>query len=200
MLINDYFIIDDVLKNPEDLVKLSKGIKFYTRTTERLDGLTNVELRITKPEGKWLGYRSHDIYDYDPKLFNLIFDQIFDKILSGISCKYEYTISSYLHFSPEDCVFDESQIHTDIDTSFAGVIYLNQNPTKNSGTILYLDNQEIKIENKYNRLVMYKSNIEHKTAGGFGKNTDDSRLTFVFFITRFFVDIQNYRKENYQNG
>lgn len=197
MLINDYLIVDDVLTNPEALINLAKGIKFYTRTTERLSGLSNVELRIGKPEGKWLGYRSDDIYDYDQKLFHSTFDQIFDKILFDMSFKYEYTASSFLHFSPGDCVFDESQIHQDIDTSFAGVIYLNQNPSKNSGTILYIDDKEIEIENKYNRLVMYKAHKKHKVAGGFGKTAEDSRLTFVFFITRFFIDFQNYRKENY---
>jgi len=191
MFIKDYIIIDDALKNPKILQNMVEELTFYTRFDESLDGLKNIKQRVHKPEGKWLGFRSQDIYDKSPEIFHLTFNEIFDHVLSDIPCKYEYTLSSYLHFSPKNCIFDKSQIHEDVDTSFAGVIYLNETPQKNSGTVLYTSDGIVEIENKYNRLVFYKSQIKHKPASGFGTTTKDSRLTFLFFVTRFFLEFKN---------
>lgn len=194
MIIKDYITVDNVLSDPEKIRSLATKLDFYTKTDETLEGLNNIKQRVHKPEGNWLGLRSGDLYDYSPEIFHSIFDDVFRKVLLGLDVKYEYTVSSYLHFSPQNCVYTSKHVHIDPHCSFAGVIYLNEFPQDNSGTILYPKNEEmneVKVENKYNRMIMYKSNVRHRPMAGFGTTAKDSRLTLLFFITRFYLDISN---------
>ena len=94
-------------------------------------------------------------------------------------------------------------VHYDVDCDWAAVCYLTPNPPVDSGTSMYrhkeyLDrymlntmydpyNKDIweevdRIGNVFNRLVLYRSNLFHKSTGYFGKTFNDSRLFQVFFI------------------
>ncbi|WP_444994902.1 DUF6445 family protein [Aliikangiella sp. IMCC44359] len=106
--------------------------------------------------------------------------------------------------------------HTDSRTlsRYAALIYLNLNPSVNSGTSFYrlrypngaaggnmvcnpYDNlsdalkvqtlppeawyEDLRIENRFNRIILYKSNLVHSASGYFGESKRDKRLTAVFF-------------------
>ena len=53
-------------------------------------------------------------------------------------------------------------------------------PIKKSGTTLYL-NETTYLENKYNRFVLYNSNIEHEPTNNFGTDINNSRLVLTIF-------------------
>lgn len=94
--------------------------------------------------------------------------------------------------------FEKSWIHKDaINTNIAGVLYLTPDAPVDSGTELFNspDNnknlsdkeffrwkKQIKIGNKYNRLILFNSNIFHKSSNYFGTDRKNGRLVQLFFI------------------
>ena len=106
----------------------------------------------------------------------------------------------------------DSWIHQDNDVDVAGILYLSPDAPISSGTTLYkcndyngwaslpinqmmqinrVEEKELHdkifspvdvIGNVYNRLVMYKGDIFHKSNDYFGSTMQDSRLTQVFFL------------------
>ena len=106
---------------------------------------------------------------------------------------------------------ETSWVHHD-DTDWAGVLYLTPNPDSSSGTGFFTHKQSgvycwdparpetdfnfhddkedfskwdlnCEVKNKFNRLVLYKSNLYHSSmTPGFGQNYMDGRLTQVFFF------------------
>ena len=46
---------------------------------------------------------------------------------------------------------------------------------------LYLKEETINIENKYNRLLLYNSNIKHQPTDNFGDDINNSRLVMTIF-------------------
>jgi len=78
-----------------------------------------------------------------------------------------------------------SWIHMDHDVDVACLLYLSPDAPIDSGTILYTPppHKECdKIGNLYNRLIMYRSDIYHKSNVYFGDTLDNGRLTLVAFI------------------
>ena len=67
----------------------------------------------------------------------------------------------------------------------AGVIYLNPTPQDSleSGTWFTIDNKIKKIENIYNRLVLYDGGSTHSAGSAWGETWDDCRLTLTIFST-----------------
>lgn len=179
-MFKDYVIVDNILENPNDLIDLSKKIDYFRRECDMIENISVKKYQIENVG--WKGFRSEEIHTINESLYRNVMDQIFHKIFN-LKCKFLYNAISYLHFCPESIVKNDSWWH--VDKSFtAGVIYLNKNPPKDSGTILFIDGKKEIIENKFNRLVFYKSNILHTPHNGFGKTIDDARLTFSFFITK----------------
>jgi len=100
---------------------------------------------------------------------------------------------------------NRSWMHTDEYNSWAGVCYLTPDAPLSGGTGLFmykktgsiyedgtdysLDTQDMtkwelvdRIANRYNRLVLYRSNIYHTSLDYFGTNLQDGRLFQLFFI------------------
>jgi len=63
---------------------------------------------------------------------------------------------------------------------YGGLVYLYPEPIERSGTTLYL-NETTYLDNKYNRFVLYNSNIEHEPTDNFGSNINNSRLVLTIF-------------------
>lgn len=79
---------------------------------------------------------------------------------------------------------DDTWIHKD-DTDWAGVLYLTPNAPIESGTAIFDSNKNIVtvIGNVYNRLVLYRGNLFHRSiVSGFGDSIFNGRLTQVFFF------------------
>jgi len=137
---------------------------------------------ISNFEYGWKGFRSDSIK------INSINELILDEVCSFFDTeKSKFKINSFFHYSlektKEECIpsFEVYKWHTD-GCVYAGVVYLMPQPQKNSGTILIKNNQQIKIENIYNRILFYAPNLLHGPENLFGKNLYDGRLIISFFI------------------
>jgi hypothetical protein len=100
---------------------------------------------------------------------------------------------------------DRSWIHTDHFNTWAGVIYLTPDAPLSGGTGFYrykktgairaseLENYESQdmtkwelydvIGNRYNRLVLYHSDLFHNSVDYFGQSKENGRLFQLFFLT-----------------
>jgi hypothetical protein len=71
----------------------------------------------------------------------------------------------------------------------AGVIYLNENPPANTGTVFFNNAvsgelvETITVENAYNRMIIFDPSQWHAMVGAFGDDLESSRLTITFFGT-----------------
>jgi len=102
---------------------------------------------------------------------------------------------------------DRSWIHTDKFNSWAGVCYLTPNAPLSSGTGLFINKQTQsfyedesninarditkwemvdRIGNRYNRMILYRSDIYHSSLDYFGTDLYTGRLFQVFFINTEF--------------
>jgi hypothetical protein len=157
-------IIDNFLTNPDQI---------------RQDAL---DLTYTKAEPNspgWRGFRCLYTNMVGDEVYELIKDKLeeLDPIeFSGalMRCYFHYTIN-------EDM---SSTIHTDGVFDYAGVLYLTPNPSPNSGTVFYNDNNEEidYVENVYNRLTIYPSNIPHRIKESFGDDLTNGRLVYTIFL------------------
>jgi hypothetical protein len=98
---------------------------------------------------------------------------------------------------------DKTWIHADIHNKWSGVCYLTPNPIINSGTGFYkhketqqyyyvdnyhdgntLDDWQLVdyVENKYNRLVLFRGLLFHKAHDYFGEDINSGRLFQTFFF------------------
>ena len=78
----------------------------------------------------------------------------------------------------------ETWIHKD-DTEWAGVLYLSPNPPVDGGTVIFDEEENVvtMIGNVYNRLVIYRGDLFHRSLkSGFGNSVETGRLTQVFFF------------------
>lgn len=142
----------------------------------------SLELSYTKAEPNspgWKGFRC--LYTNMPgyELTELVREKLseLDPKFKDCSprCFFHYTLN-------EDM---SNTIHTDGIFDYAGVLYLTPNPPLNSGTAFYNeDNEEIGyVENVYNRLTIYPSNIPHSIKESFGDNITNGRLVFTIFLS-----------------
>jgi hypothetical protein len=160
----------------------------------------------------WPGLRSQHVMELDNDYANVILSQILDisKKFFISNNHSNISIRSFFQVCREED--GDSWIHQDNDVDVAGILYLSPNAPISSGTTLYkcndynawsstpidkmmqinrVDQKELYdklfspvdiIGNVYNRLVMYKGDIFHKSNDYFGSTMTDSRLTQVFFI------------------
>ena len=156
-------IIDNFLEDPDRI---------------REEGL---ELDYTKAQPNspgWKGFRCLYTNMVDLELNELIQNKLNELdpkfVGSNLRCFFHYTLN-------EDM---SNTVHTDGIFDYAGVLYLTPNPPPNSGTAFYNDdNEEIDyVENVYNRLTIYPSNIRHSIKESFGDNLTNGRLVYTVFL------------------
>lgn len=173
VFLNDYIIIDDFFDDPNSIIEKAKSLKFYNlneHPTDNNNGLI------------WIGKRTEYLHNVDLNFINEINNTKFNKILKQSDIEYMYQMSGCFHLTTKnDGEFNNNWIHKD-RALYAGVVFLNKNPKKNSGTILFNGDKEIILDNIFNRFVMYKSWIPHAPQNFFGNDINDGRLTYVFFI------------------
>lgn len=160
----------------------------------------------------WPGLRSQHVMELDAAYADAVLSQVsgiakrffLDDRPASIS------IRSFFQLCREED--GDSWIHQDNDVDVAGILYLSPVAPISSGTTLYrcndhnawaslpinqmmqinrIEQKELHdnlfspvdiIGNVYNRLVMYKGDIFHKSNDYFGSTMEDSRLTQVFFL------------------
>jgi hypothetical protein len=156
-------IIDNFLPNPNQI---------------REDAL---ELTYTKAEPNspgWKGFRCLYTSMVGDELTELVREKLIE-----LDSKFDDTfLRCYFHYTLNEDMSDT--IHTDGVFDFAGVLYLTPNPPPNSGTAFYNhNNEEVDyVENVYNRLTIYPSNIRHSIKESFGDNITNGRLVYTVFF------------------
>jgi len=188
-----YIVIDNVLSNPEELLQLSKQFEYYSSNTR------NHVNQYGK--SKWKGHRSDLLSDdQKTKYFNEISMKILNTIFDISDIKdvsFNIEIRACFHYMTKEFALTDNSSwrHIDDDNLFAGVLYLNKKPKKNSGTVLYNGEEEIVVENKFNRMVMYRSDILHAPDVGsaYGTKLSNSRLTLAFFCRKISISAAKFR-------
>lgn len=149
------------------------------------------------PDVNYPGSRSYYLSAIDNFLFIYLTQKVY-QVLGYASETPSYTEAFYQWCNKDD---GNSWIHWDNlpwNPTHVGVIYLTPDPPDNSGTILYhkpdwfdpdtmsTSDYEFevkqKLENKYNRMVLYDPKELHKSDTYFGTDINDSRLFIVFFM------------------
>lgn len=186
MLIKNYLVIDHSLPDPDTVRGSLLDLPFHTNENFTVPGMKNINektiRRNPRPRGGWRGFRTTNLLNI-PQLdiqnaLRPAFKTVFD-------CSFDISMQVFGHLSTfylDSIMSSETKWHTDKGSYLAGVIYLNHNPPKKTGTLLKLDTGIVEIENVYNRLVIYKANIFHSPGELFGETLNDSRLTLTFFL------------------
>jgi hypothetical protein len=175
-------------EDPDEVRRFALSQKFYPCETHPTGGNwpgIRTEFYHTLSEDKY--------YDYTSKIYDL---------MGWKSGKDTYFEAMFQLCTEKD---GTSWIHHDImeqGFTHVGLVYLTPNAPKNGGTILHepkikednerlikedaadpdLFNEVGKVENEYNKLVMYDPATWHKSDTYFGKDLYDGRLTLVSFF------------------
>lgn len=160
----EYILRDNFFKNVDDVRNYALSLNYNTPTKN--DGWKGYRVRIDDFE--ILNYIKLELIKIDSKFSNFEFDIFFHYTTSNIKNSIKN--------------FEKDRLHKDLK-EWAGVIYLSPNPIPNSGTTLHDDDGKLlfNIENKYNRLILYKGDILHGVLDTFGDNIENSRLTITLF-------------------
>jgi hypothetical protein len=188
-MLKDFFIVDNVFVDPHEVVRKSKELQYsWSDDCEKYKKDYDVKFydeQLKKIESNWIGFRTNKIHEEDSSFFTRISNEIFRKSLASIrNIKIDYELKAHFSIIPNNIPFDEKYIHRDA-SFYAGVVYLNENPQEeNGGTVLKINNQNVVIPNKFNRLVMYNSQIPHSQHNSFMGDNIDPRLTLAIFVPK----------------
>jgi hypothetical protein len=188
-MLKDIYVIDNVFPYPEEVVKWANVQRFGENNTHKFD-----DERRTY----WVGKRTFPLHKISPdhgQKANLLIDDIFNSCFEGsysnFTYNYEWEGNFFFHRLDKTCVFENSWMHIDPKCIYAGVVYLNQDPPLNSGTMIYTEEDKVTyVDNVFNRLVLYKSKFKHSAMSGFGEE-ENSRLTFTMFFSKINVSIKS---------
>jgi hypothetical protein len=155
-----YILIDDFLPDP-----------VLIRNTT----LNQTYKKSSKSTG-WKGYRK--------KCDDVFIINFIKKKLIEIDIEFtDFDLEVYYHYTLKSTKLQiKNRLHKDL-TEWAGVIYLNENPTTNSGTTLHSDDGSLVsiIDNVFNRFVFYRGNILHGVQDTFGDDIQTGRMTIIIF-------------------
>lgn len=145
----------------------------------------------------WKEYAQNQKYDYFKELPGLlrtetlnkldvdVFQSLSSLIIRHIPDRYQFEkLFSFFRLSKND--FQEGYMPPqDPYFNVAGVIFLNDMTIENTGITLYDENPDLdptaRIENRYNRCVIYPISQLIKHENTFGDNNNNSRITLEFF-------------------
>jgi hypothetical protein len=189
-MFKDIIVIDNIFDDPDSEVEYIMQQEF----------LPNTSLPGKGPA--WKGLRTNSLHTFNTDKHHEYFKHILEKIIhhdkamsNDFTWSYQYKGSIVFHKLMECNKFERSWIHTDTHNIYAGVIYLTKNPPLFSGTLIEKRHETVFVENKYNRLVFYRSDYLHSALSGFG---DEScpRLTISFFLNEFTMTVLSNKGSN----
>ena len=174
----NYIIQDNFFENPDSIREFALSQKYYTKENH--------------PEesgiGVFPGFRTAFFDDIGSKFYNNIHNKILPHIskLENVNhpkekyTKFNLQISFSYTFESANSFRHTDSITPGYKVRYGGLVYLYPKPPKKCGTTLYLKNTTY-LENKYNRFVLYNSNIEHEPTDNFGTDINNSRLVLTIF-------------------
>lgn len=136
-------------------------------------------------EESWPGKRSRSLHELNPGFVQDLMNHILSSLLRFPPCDFRANCSFQMTSEADG----DSWVHTD-DQSYliAGIIYLTPEPPPQSGTLFYAlgtDGEHVisdTVANRYNRLVLFDTQVPHKSDRYFGTDDHNSRLTLPLFI------------------
>lgn len=180
-MLKDYIIVENAFSEPLFVRDFLLNQHFYTHESFSVPGI-NIRNDHLIPKGSWRGFRTQNLTFIDDNKTKKLTSEIFDKAFENCSIVYECT--SYGHICPEQLVVSEQQKWHRDPQLFAGIVYLNESTTSESGTFLNVNGNNIYVENKFNRMLIYRGELFHRVGNFFGNCGTNSRLTFTFFISK----------------
>ena len=177
----NYRIVDDALPNPHEVKEFLKSLTYFTTEDYNMNGVVYGD-NSQRPGGFWRGFRSVNLYDTDRDNTALMLKLLLKKAFA-VDCEFSKA-EAYSHFttgSMHKKIPPTSRWHPD-NVDCAGVLYLNENPPKHSGTFINLNRGIVEVENKFNRLVLYDGYLHHAPGVFFGDDVNDARHTYSIFI------------------
>lgn len=190
-MFKDYFIIDNAIDDIDHIYNTAINEKFFSLKEHPDENGSN-----------WYGYRSISFKKNDHDLFNeIVNDALHKTVLKTIrkneniksslktDFSYKFECDGAFHILPEIGEFKNSWLHTD-HSVYSAVIYLNKNPQENSGTVIKTSSGDIIIENKFNRMALYRSNQLHAPQCGFGSfdEIEGSRISLNLFFQKIIFE------------
>lgn len=145
----EYFpttIVDNFYENPDSIREFALSLEYKSST-----------------DGSWPGVRTNELCEIDSNFFDLFCKKLFSLYYDLNYHEISWHVSSCFQlietFSKEENnIKNEGWIHSDVDSIFAGVIYLNPNPKPNWGTSIYkLKSGEINDCLQTQRMLNYKN-------------------------------------------
>jgi hypothetical protein len=170
-MIKDLIVKDNFFENTQEILALAKAQKYDA----------------PKSHDNWAGMRSpllNDVLSAEDmeRLYTPISEHMFHSTLRGVGeYSFQYKTEMYFHYLDKNIKYTPKFFHRDTSL-MAGVVYLSETPTNDSGTILINNGEECKVDNVFNRCVLYNSSLLHAPLNGFGKTVDDARLTLTIFF------------------
>jgi len=162
-------VIDNFLKNPDEIRNIGLNLKY----------------RIRSNNENWEGQRSNLVESFNKELS----DEICRKIISSYYCikNFDYKADLYFHKTKKSDLNDiqwiNDRVHKDKGI-IASLIYLTPNAPVNAGTQTYIYDEnknvfipDIVMSNIYNRMIVYPSNVLHSAMNYF-----DTRLVILFWL------------------
>lgn len=188
-MIKDYIVIDNALESPDEVRDELLKMEFYSNEEFTLEGM-RVGNDKEKPTGNWRGFRTKDLVNYFPAHAKRLAEPLLTRAFGFNLSLGSNSVALFGHIATsrmDSYVNYKTRWHIDVCESFAGVIYLNKEAPKDTGTFLKLKNKTLKIPNVYNRFVLYKSNIRHRPGAFFGSDINNSRLTLTVFLHKLVI-------------
>ena len=114
-------IVDNFFDDPFEVIKLAEQQEF------KIDTL-----------GRWPGKRTEDVFKFSPNFYYHTYQKLFSLFYNLEKIKYEYY--GQMVFQKVGNHFDDGWVHVDKQMLLTAIIYLNQNPSLNSGTSICMPN------------------------------------------------------------
>ncbi len=155
-------IQDNLFKNVEDIINISKQLKFYP----------------AREEDNWPGVRTKSIHETHYDLFLEITNKIINNYYPNSNFKFKNTLICFAKVKPGDK--GKSHFHYDNNVKIAAVVYLSKGNIK-SGTTIFNKNKQpqVVMSNDFNTMISYDGTKYH---GLTDLNVLQERLTLNIFI------------------
>ena len=151
-------IVDDFFEDPDGIVEMAEGLKYYNPNTGNWPGTRTKQLHVENDRFfNYFGVKLHSLFhDHVPEYWNL--QCHFQKIVPFCEDKYSKR--------------NRGWVHQDHDCWFGGIVYLTKNPEPDTGTSIY------KVKNGFS--FQYEQELKMKESIYKSQITDDTEYNKAF--------------------
>jgi len=114
-------IVDNFFDDPHSVIRLAEQQEYET------DKL-----------GRWPGKRTKQVFDFAPNFYSNTINRLFSLFYNLQKIRYEYFAE--MIFQKVGNQFDDGWVHVDNPKLLTAIVYLNENPSLNSGTSICMPN------------------------------------------------------------